>query len=266
MTPVLLTTARLMAVATLLVTAVPLYAVAQSQPSDAVLVEALANGSPSERTAALDSIRGIPVRERGPMILPALIQELERLRQQLQERQFALQTGQPLPPAADHGEYLFNVIDLVAQHTDDVRIVSALLPFIGTGNRVINTLAGFGERAVQDVVLVASSPLSSPTDVHSSLLTLQRIVERHPPGALTASARKQIAQAAVDHLSGGHKDTVVVAAIGLAGASGDPQALQRVRALAADQGAVQRLGITDPAVVGNIQRQAASVLRARGLQ
>ena len=266
MTPVVFTTARLVAVAILVVTAVPLHAVAQSRPSDPELVEALANGSASERTAALDSIRRIPVKERGTMILPALLQELDRLRQQLQERQLALQTGQALPPSADHGEYLFNVIDLAAQHTDDVRIVPGLLPFIGTGNRVINTLAGFGERAVQDVLLVASSPASSPTDVHSALLTLQRIVERQPPASLTASARKQIAQAAIDHLSGGHNDTVVVAAIGLAGASGDPQALQRVKALASDQGALQRLGITDPTVAGNIQRQAAAVLRARGLQ
>jgi hypothetical protein len=154
----------------------------------------------------------------------------------------------------------------IRNHTDDVRIVPGLLPFIGIGNRVINTLPGFGERAVQDVLLVASSPASSPTDVHSALLTLQRIVERQPPASLTASARKQIAKAAIDHLSGGHNDTVVVAAIGLAGASGDPQALQRVKALASDRGALQRLGITDPTVAGNIQRQAAAVLRARGLQ
>ncbi len=223
---------------------------------EASVVSALANHSAEERTAAVGAIKKLPVAQRSESVVGALLQELERLRQQLEERQLALLTGQPLAPSADHGEYLFSVLDVVTQHKDDVSIIRPLLPFIGTGNRVVDTLAGFGELAVADVTAVAESGLATQLDVHSALLVLRRMLERpgnHPVGA---SSKAQIAKVATERLSGAQKDTVVMMAIDLAVASGDPQLLQRVQQLARDPAAVQKFGIGDAASNAAIQKRA----------
>lgn len=238
-------------------------AYAQPPVDEASVVAALANGSAEERTAAVAAIRQVPVAERSAAVLNALLQELDRLHQHLEDRQLALLTGQPLAPSADHSEYLFNVLDVVCQQKDDSAIIRPLLPFVGTGNRVVDTLAAFGELAVADVSAIAESGLASQSDVHSALLVLRRMLERPGIDPLSAQSRARVRKIAGDRLTGSQKDTVVMMAIDLAVASGDPQLVQRVQQLARDPAAVQNLGIGETETVAAIQKRAGAAL-ARG--
>jgi hypothetical protein len=227
------------------------------------VLTALANGPSIERVSAIAAIKKLPVTQRSPSVLAALLQELERLRQQLEDRQFALLTGQPLAPSDDHGEYLFSVLEVVTEHRDDPLIIRPLLPFIATGNRVVDTLAGFGELAVPDVAAIATWGLAPQTDIHSALLVLRRMLERPGQHPISAASRALIARIAQERLSGTQPVTVVMNAIDLAVATGEARLLQRVQELTTDPVAVQALGISDPELVRAIQKRANDAL-ARG--
>jgi hypothetical protein len=220
------------------------------------VLEALANGPSAERVSAISAIKKLPVTQRSAPVLAALLQELERLRRQLEDRQFALLSGQPLAPSDDHGEYLFSVLEVVTEHREDPLIIRPLLPFVATGNRVVDTLAGFGEQAVSEVAAVARSGLAPQTDVHSALLVLRRMLERPGRYPISAASKALIAKIAQERLTGTQPATVVMNAIELAVATGDARLLQRVEQLATDPGAVRVLGISDPELVRAVQNKA----------
>ena len=174
---------------------------AQAVRDDTQTLEARRAGSAKERRDAVEVIRKIPVADRGPLMLTALLDELDRQRRRLEDRQFALSTGRPLPPSEEDAEYLFSALDVVAQHKDDSTIIRPLLPFIGTGNRVINTLAGFGNLAAAEVLAIAAFGLSPDHHVDSALLVLQRMLERpgdYPVSGPTRNAILKVARTVLE--------------------------------------------------------------------
>ena len=237
---------------------------AQTQPDQVQIASTLANGSPDERTAAITAVRNISVPQRTPLLVSALVQELDRLRHEQEQRQLALQTGLPLPPSSEQGEYLFSVIEVVTQHKDPV-FIRPLMPFIGTGNKVVNSIAAFGELAAADVAAIAASGLSSPTDVHSALFTLRRMLEQPSEYSLSPRSTRLIIDVAKQRLTGIQKPAVIIEAVDLAVATGDLELIQRVQMLAGNQAAVNRLGISEPTLVADIQKKATVALAARGL-
>jgi hypothetical protein len=101
-----------------------------------------------------------------------LIEELQRLQRELSEGRVLRESGEALAPARDESEYLFKVLDIVSQYGDSI-VIDPLDAFIGTGNRVIDAVARFGEPAVTRVVAQAEGP-----DVTPALLTLRRMIDR----------------------------------------------------------------------------------------
>jgi hypothetical protein len=236
---------------------------AQAGRDDAQVIEALRTGSPVERRNAVEAIRKIPIVDRGQLLLAALLEELDRQDQRLQERQLALATGRPLPPSEQDAEYLFSLLDVVSQHRDDPTIIRPLLPFITTGNAVINTLASFGNLAVADVLAIATSGVSPDDHVDSALLVLRRMLEKPGNHPLSASWKNAVVKVAKDRLTGTQGPTVVMNASDLAVATGDAELIARVRVIAEDADAVRRLGIQDD-LVPSIQRRASAALARLG--
>src|SRR5689334_17782985 len=106
-----------------------------------------ANGSDAARAEMISQIRAIAPRNRPKWVLSELFNELNRLRRYLDDRLAAIEKGTPLPPEEDHGEYLIDVLSTVCEY-DDPSIIGPLLPFIGSGNVLMNKLANFGDLAV----------------------------------------------------------------------------------------------------------------------
>src|SRR5262245_12446836 len=125
------------ALATLLLLGAVPFAAAQAN-DQGQLAQTLEHGSTQQRGAALARVRATPVEARGADVLPALLQELSRQSVRLDARNAALRDGKPLASSEADGELLLDVLDLVTQHRNDQRIIPALLPFISTGNRVID--------------------------------------------------------------------------------------------------------------------------------
>lgn len=216
------------------------------------LATTLGRGQSEERAAAIFAIRDIPMAARGPLIQSALLQELTRQREEHDVRARALQAGNPLPPRKDHGEYLFAVLDLVAEDNDPV-VIEALVPFIGTGNRVMNAIVAFGDLAVPDVAEFAASVESPQNEVSPALRVLKRMLDRPPRYPLSEQSIRLITELARERLSGTQEASVVVSAVDLAVATGASALIQRVEQLARDVGEVRALGIRDPGLIDLVQ-------------
>ncbi|MBX5461823.1 MAG: hypothetical protein IRZ28_12130 [Steroidobacteraceae bacterium] len=235
--------------------------VVAAQTGNTHAAQTLAQGSAAERAAALARIRATPVEVRGPEVLPALLEELHRQSARLEARAAALREGRAVEPSEGEGESLLDVLDLVTQHEQDPRIIPALLPFIATGNRVIDVLAAFGERSVSQVADIAASHTRSDADVHSALLTLQRMLQKPTRTPLSADSRQLIIKVAQMRLTGTQALSVALAAVDLAAATRDPALIHRLEIVSQDAGEVRALGLTED-LVPRLQTRAATALRS----
>ena len=233
----------------------------QASVDQAQLAQALTNGTDEERVAAAAAILAIAPEAREPWVRIALTQELDRYRRDLEVRRLALVSGQPLPPARDEGEYLFQLLSALSQDEDPI-VLSSLIPFIGTGNRVINAVAAFGELAVQDVVAIAATDTKDPGP---ALLTLQRMLEGPVRNPLSSDSRQRIVTAVAARLKGHQPGGAVMFAVDLAVATMDASLLLRVQELATSATELQSLGVPEDRTA-MMQNRAKAALEAKGLR
>lgn len=239
--------------------------IASAQQSQADLAAALRTAPPDKKAGIIGTISEIPAQERQPILINAVIEEADRYRRELDQRRLAIREGKALPPRADEGEYLFMVLDTLAQHHDPI-VVKPLVAFIASGNRVTDAIADFGEDAVSDVLIVASGG-NDDAAAGSAMWTLKKMLERASVRRpLTADSRRRITGVASDRFRGTQTAAILSPAVRLAVATGDPVLIQRVKVLASDDRAVRELGINDPGRIRGIRFAARTALAERGIE
>lgn len=167
-------------------------------------------------------------------------------------------SGQTPPPSDNESEYLFALLDVMSD-SEDPSALDRLIEFIGTGNRVINAVAAFGEDAVPRLEQL----VETDTETVPALLALRRMLTVPPRSPLSEQSRRAISALALSRLSGTQQVGVVVAASELAVATGDRAGVERVRQLAADGSAVGDLGITKPGEVDLVRGRLRDALARR---
>jgi hypothetical protein len=233
---------------------------AQAPVDQSKLAQQMQTGTDQQREAAARAVLDIPPTARDPSILFALIQELDRLKQDIETRASILASGQSLIPRGE-SEYLFTLLDALTQH-DDPLVIHPLISFIANGNRPIIAIAAFGELALPEVLTLASDDSG---DTMPAVMTLQRMLERPVRNPLSASSRQQIVEMAARRLIGNQKESVILAALDLAVATGDPSLIRRVQDIGASASEVRSMGVAETGTV-RIQNRANAVLSARGLR
>lgn len=214
-----------------------------------------------ERERALSLIRAIPVQRRGDEILEALLDELDRQKSRLDYRGAMLARGTPLPDDEGAGEFLLDELETVCQHDQDPRIIPHLVPFIGTGNRVIDALIHFGEPVVPLIVEVAASNSGTGFDASSALYALRRLLETNA-GSLSQASRRRIIQVAASRLQGTQPVVVAWNAVDLAAATRDPDLLNTVRRAAKDTAFASSLGLSGEMALRLQERATAALKRS----
>jgi hypothetical protein len=237
--------------------------VASAQQTQQEIADALRTAPPAKKGGIIATISGIPAQERQPILINAVIEEADRYRRELDQRRLAIREGKALPRAADEGEYLFQVLDTLAQHHNSA-VVRPPVAFIGTGNRVMDAIADFGDQAIADVLVVASS--RNDDAAGPAMLTLKKMLERSSVRyPLSTDSRRRIVGLASDSLRGTQTFAVVLPAVLLAVATGDPVLIQRVKVLASDDRAVRELGINDQGRIQGVRFTARTALAERGI-
>jgi len=135
----------------------------------------------------------------------SLLNELARLDALQLSRLAALSRGETVAPTDELGEHLADVLDAVCGF-DDPAIVKPLLPFLGTGNRVVESVARFGEYSVEQIANFVDSPESDAIGASSALFTL-RVIQRTQP--LSPAARATLIRIATQRLEGQHEPAVI---------------------------------------------------------
>ena len=177
--------------------------------------------------------------------LPALLTELQHV--------------ETIAPTEERSESLFTLLDAICRY-DDPRIVRPLLPFLGTGRRVIDTVAKFGAHSVQQIADFVDSGESEATGVSSALFTL-RVIQRD--ALLDDASRAVIVRIAGQRLEGQQAAAVIDQALELAMSTGDVRLVGRVKELAGDSSQMRALvmpGTGDGSIVDHLQRKARSLL------
>jgi hypothetical protein len=227
--------------------------------SQAEMAAALTGGLPQQQLNAIDQIRQVPVTQRGGAIRSAVILELDRYQDYLDNRLARVRSGLPAPTRDDHGLYLFGLLEILVQYRDPSTIPS-LLPWIGTGNVVMNAIVEHGELAARPVANMVDSAETMQGDVSAGLLTLERMLGRERQLALSETSRQRILEVAANRLMGRQEAAVVISAIKLAITSTDAELIARVRQLATDSAAIRQLVIGDEELVAYVQEKARTAL------
>ena len=231
---------------------------ATGQTNQNPLVRVITSGTLSERMRAYESIRATGETVRDPQVLPALLRELNRVDALQRSRLEGLSRGETVAPTEELGEYLFILLDTVCSYNDP-RIVKPLLPFLGTGRRVIDSVARFGTSSVQQIADFVDSDQSDAINLAPALFTL-RAIQRE---LLVGSAERDvIIRIAGQRLEGQQPAAVIEQALELAMSTGDVRLVGRVKELAGDGSQMRALvvgGPDDGSVVGYLQRKAQSL-------
>lgn len=225
---------------------------------------ALRSSSAADRSSAARALLKIPTAEHSPRVLPALVAALDDYSDERDERWAILDGGGTPIPRSDHGEYVFTLLTLTIRYQDPSTI-SALLPFLDTGNGVINALAAFGDRSVLEIADRAAGLSTRRGIVDGAILALHRMLLGDAGGPLSASSMARIRALAERLLSGPQDPFVAASAIDLALATGDAGLRDRVQAFVDDESAIRvGLGISDGEFVEFVRARADSGLRRQG--
>jgi hypothetical protein len=198
-----------------------------------------------------------------PSTIAAVIDEVNRLKEERLVRLRALRAGQRIEPQGEAGfEDLVRLVETLAQSEDPVVIRPLASTFISS--RAMDALAAFGELAVADVMAAVSDP--EPGSTTSALRVLQQMLERPVRHPLSLASIQSIIGVAQRRLSGRQSIDVVWSAVELAVATKDPSLVDRVRRMASNDSEVKAFGIRKPEDIYSIQRWAREALTVRGLQ
>ncbi len=232
---------------------------AQPVPPDS-LAARLADLSLEVRANAIVSIMKTPREERGADVLPALLKHLDWQKKRLEERRAASLAGNPFPPNHAEGELLLDVLSVVAEYQDDERILPYALTFISVGAPLRNIVAWNGERTVDQVLEIAGSSSRPMEDVDTALLTLALMLRNEPRYPLSPASRARISAVAASRLTGAQAPTVIMEAMGLAAATGDPALREKVHRLSVDPGALRAMGVEER-FLEHVRSRAAAALQ-----
>ncbi len=232
---------------------------AQDNEWQAELIRALQYGR--SRGGAVSGIKAIPVAQRQPALVLALVDEAHRLRQELDLRGLAYQSGLKLPSRHEKN-HTFDLVDTLAEHTSPV-VIPGLIEFVGTGDRVANALADFGEPAVAPLFVLAidDSVLTKSSTLRIFAKMLTRPTVRHP---LSSDSRKRIVGIARERLSG-YQGPVILSAIRLALATGESDLIQRVKLIASDERLATELAGPEPGRANGLRALAVRELKEAGV-
>lgn len=84
--------------------------------TQASLINALRDGSRGTRESAIRQIRLIPVADRQPALVQAVVDEAERLQQESASKRRARESGAIVPPEPET-DHTFNLVDTLAHTT-----------------------------------------------------------------------------------------------------------------------------------------------------
>jgi hypothetical protein len=232
---------------------------AQNNEWQAELIRTLQYGG--SRGGAVTGIKAIPVAQRQPALVLALVEEAHRMRQWMDLRRLAYQSGLKLPSLHEL-THTADLVDTLAEHTSPV-VIPGLIDFIGTGGRVANALSDFGEPAVAPLLVLADDESllanSSVLRIFAGMLT--RPTVRNP---LSSDSRKRIVDIAYGRLHGHQHYLVVMAAIRLAVATREQKLIERVQLIASDARVVAEFEVNE-ASAKLIMRTALEALKVAGL-
>ena len=242
--------------AVLAVVALGVILAAQPPVDQGKLAQQLQTGTEQQREAAAAAILAIPPTARDPSIWFALIQEPDRLKQDLEAH------GRILGPCEDcKAGYISALFDAITPYDDDPVVLRTLISWIGSGSP-LNAIAAFGELAVPQILTLASDD-SHVTGL--ALLTLQWMLERPVRHPLSANSRQQIVDLTARRLTGIQPELAILGALSLAAATRDPALIRRVQVIGASASEVQGMGVAETGIL-RIQNWAKTVLSARGLR
>lgn len=221
--------------------------------SQAAMSRSLSSSVPSERLAALEATRAIPVEQRGPELRAALLVLLEQQNAVVRD---ATLRGLPLS-SLEEPEFVSTVQRTVAEMKDPASIpalANAMGMFL-----LIRPLAEFGEQAVPAVAAVVRSPNTRYAAVDDGLRVLRLVAERRG-SSLTEQSRALIREAAAARLAGAQNFTTLWYAIDLAAAIGDSSLRGTLQALANDPAQVVARGVRTSRLVEQTRKRASDRL------
>ncbi len=228
-------------------------------PADHVrLASDVRNGSERQRDAALRAIIEIPVQQRTQPLLDALLSEVARFAEESERRWQIIEAGGTVEPVENVD--LATVMQALVGH-EDPAVIPALVSFIGTGNMVMNALTKFGELAVADVVRASNEGRGRASPALKTLTRMLTGPVRYP---LSDSSRELLTRIARQRLTGTQSTVVVWSAVELAVATGEPDLITRVQAIAESDDVVRQFGIIEPIYIEATRRRAAAALAGSG--
>jgi hypothetical protein len=211
----------------------------------------------------------VPPLLRSPALESALVKELASLNELRLVRRELDRAGQ-LPVTDFPAEYYAQVIQVVAESSSPAAIES-LAGALGTGTLAENGLAKFGDAAVPILAKMARAKVgvattggpgdTPPEIVASAIATMQKVLQTSK--TVSSNSRAIAVTIARERLAGNQFAQVVVAACGLAVATGDGAVVERVAQLARAPEEIQRMGVTEAYWVQRVQRAALAASSGR---
>ena len=237
-------------------------AASQATGDQRQLFRTLNFGADPDRLVAMATLRNVPVTERAPFILSALIKILDEHVQEFRDRQSGVRTVSD-QAGRDHTDVLDSALALVSGY-DDPATLSSLLPFVNHGNALQMAIARYGEHGVHWVAGIADvGSGATVNDVSGALNVLTFMLEGHPKPEymLSTSSRDRIADLCRQRIQefqlvDGNQQVIMLAAL-----IGEPDLLAMIRLMATDRAAAERAG-GGPNMVMPIQMTAREALQA----
>lgn len=241
-------------------------AVAQSRPnvSQDSIAQLLLGNARAQQIQALQSLEGVKTDDISPTVRTAMIEVLRRENRRVGASSKETQGQQVAPLSEGDADFYPTIIESVIRLRDPDS-VSALAGALGTGMMVVRALSAFGDDAVPDVAAVVQSPESPAHQVDDGLRVLRLVAEGRDSRPLRASTLQTIRAVAAQRLTGRQSPTTIWNAADLAASLGDPQLLRRVESLARDRREVITMGVSEVALIEQVQARAAAAL-VRGRQ
>jgi hypothetical protein len=192
----------------------------------------------------------------------AVCNELKRINDHVTRNAEArVEGGRGESDQLSNSEYYFELIDAVAAIPDTMAI-RPLAGALGTGSMVRRGLLSHGGSAVEGVIAEAASRRNQPDLTASGLTTLREILSTKGL-VLSEAARRATIAFAAEHLAHSSHGSVLMEAVALAVATGDPGLREDVTKLSQSRDEIARRGIRDERWVKLVQERAAAALESR---